>query len=452
MKYIDTQNEMLDNTLTNKIFNEHFKSMNLNNENYYWKCLDCVIANLVFNTNYNRETAKQNPSTEYIKYPWFTSHILKTVFEVLVDNGYCFYKKGNYIERKPATYIASGKLLFPYTQIKRVNQDPIQMNKKKPYSKNKDVNIPVEPPKTSLYFKMRNDLEKINNMICNADIRFKFTNNNRNYLFKPKADVNIRNAVEVNLIGVTNYKDIECEKEQIWFKTIYGDIFYINTEYEFKIHRDALKYFRKFNRENYKYGGRFYTKIYTNLKSYIRKTTTINGNETTELDYAAIHISLLYNKFLKIEAPEFPYVYAKEDLDHKDERQINKYIVMIAINANSLEESFKAVKNEIRCDIESGDFRSKMPTDKELKQAFDNFLKFHKPIAKYIGSDIGIELQRIDSDIMNNVLVELADNKIIGLPIHDSIVVETKFIDIAKEIMNKQYLNNTKFNITITKE
>lgn len=446
MRYINTQNEMLDNTLTNEIFNEHFKSINLKNEDYYWKCLDCVIANLVFNTNYNRETARQNPSTEYIKYPWFTSYILKTVFDILVNNGYCIYKKGNYVKRKSATYTATGKLLFPYVQIKRVNQDSIQMSKKKPYSKNKDT-IPIEPPKTSLYFKMRNDLEKINSMICNADVRFKFTNNNRNYLFKPKADVNVRNAVEVNLIGVTNYKDIKLEKDQIWFKTIYGDIFYVNVEYEFKIHKDALRYFRKFNRENYKYGGRFYTKVYTNLKSNIRNTTTINGNETGELDYSAIHISLLYNKFLKIEAPEFPYVYAKEDLDHKDERQINKYIVMVAINANSLKESFNAVKNEIKCDIESGDFKSKMPSDKKLKEAFDNFLKFHKPISKYIGSDIGIELQRIDSDIMNNVLVELANNKIIGLPIHDSIVVERKFLDKSKEILIKQYLNQTNYTI-----
>ena len=48
----------------------------------------------------------------------------------------------------------------------------------------------------------------------------------------------------------------------------------------------------------------------------------------------------------------------------------------------------------------------------------------HKPIAKHLFSDAGIWLQNLDSHIMNGILMRLMERDILGLPVHDSVIVQ----------------------------
>ena len=48
----------------------------------------------------------------------------------------------------------------------------------------------------------------------------------------------------------------------------------------------------------------------------------------------------------------------------------------------------------------------------------------HPAIEKYFCSGAGLYLQRVDSEIMRNVLVRLAAENIPCLPVHDSAVVQ----------------------------
>lgn len=51
---------------------------------------------------------------------------------------------------------------------------------------------------------------------------------------------------------------------------------------------------RIFNND-FKHGGRFYRGVESNMPKKIRKYFAINGNETVELDYKALHLNMLYH-------------------------------------------------------------------------------------------------------------------------------------------------------------
>ena len=67
------------------------------------------------------------------------------------------------------------------------------------------------------------------------------------------------------------------------------------------------------------------------------------------------------------------------------------------------------------------------------------FKKAHKPIEKYLFSDAGIWLQNLDSQIMNSVLMKLRDKGILGLPVHDSVIVQIEHEDALRETMVSEY-------------
>jgi hypothetical protein len=52
---------------------------------------------------------------------------------------------------------------------------------------------------------------------------------------------------------------------------------------------------------------------------------------------------------------------------------------------------------------------------------------------------VGIELQNIDSHIMNSILMRLMEKGILGLSVFDSVVVQEKHKAVLKEIMISEY-------------
>ncbi len=189
---------------------------------------------------------------------------------------------------------------------------------------------------------------------------------------------------------------------------------------------------RVFNKRCFGYGGRFYGASHIGLRKEIRPHIRINGNSTTELDYSAYHIRMLYH------LQGHPY---KNDpyrvlCDKPEDRKMYKLVQLIAINADNEKKAVKAIRDEFRKKGIIYDL-----SDASIKKLLEKFYRTHKPINGYLNSGIGRTLQKIDSIITEEILVRLLEEGIPVLPIHDSYIVEHAYKDVLAELMVKAYEN-----------
>ena len=74
-----------------------------------------------------------------------------------------------------------------------------------------------------------------------------------------------------------------------------------------------------------------------------------------------------------------------------------------------------------------------------FKNLIIEYKEFHEPIREYLFTSPGIDLQNTDSKIMEEILMELHRRGILGLPIHDSVIVEAQHEGLLKDLMIQAY-------------
>jgi len=188
---------------------------------------------------------------------------------------------------------------------------------------------------------------------------------------------------------------------------------------------------RVFNLESFACGGRFYGAGHLELPKEIRKQyIKINDNPTVELDFAALHIRMLYH-LIGIPYMDDPYTVL---CDSDEERKIFKLAQLIAINALDEELAIKAIRNAFRKKWIKYDL-----TNKSIEKLLTRFKEAHHPIADFINTGKGRELQNMDSHITEIILVDLMNKNIPVLPVHDSYIVEKAYQGILAEKMVEAY-------------
>jgi hypothetical protein len=238
--------------------------------------------------------------------------------------------------------------------------------------------------------------------------------------------------------AIKSFKKTKERKELLKVKKSLGELGIHNFDF-------ILKYkslHRVFN-ESFKNGGRFYGSPHINLPRHMRGFIHINGEATVELDYDALHPTILYN--LKgLEMVEDPY----DIIPGSEPRKIKKKVLLTALNAPSDKKAIRGIRKGL---IDAG-IRGDMLKDKFLKDLLDRTKKAHPHIESDIGSGKGKMLQNIDSTIANAILVELTKQKIPTLPVHDSFVVPEQYEDELKKQMVLQYKNILGFEPGVTKK
>ena len=115
-------------------------------------------------------------------------------------------------------------------------------------------------------------------------------------------------------------------------------------------------------------------------------------------------------------------------------RATYKAVALVSINAKDDRSAYGAIREELE------DRGIPLPAgEKPLVRLVNTFRDAHKPITKYLFSDIGLKLQKKDSDIMNSILMSLLDCGILGLSVYDSVIVADRYRDILYEIMITEY-------------
>ena len=192
---------------------------------------------------------------------------------------------------------------------------------------------------------------------------------------------------------------------------------------------------RIFNRSSLKYGGRLYGGWWQSIPKEWRVHITINGLATCEVDFSALHPTLLYHRE-GIELPggdlydlDLPIRGCDSSPEHRLERRaIVKSFVNAKLNDERDEHQLSA-EDQAMLGLSTAQLvrllKEKMP-----------------PVTKYFGTKVGLELQRIDSDIAAAVLTRLLQKNIVCIAIHDSFIVDIRYRSELQQAMINAYLDN----------
>lgn len=211
-----------------------------------------------------------------------------------------------------------------------------------------------------------------------------------------------------------------------------------------------------FSRGDFYSGGRLYSIVkrgvgWQNLSQEERNTITINHEPTVELDFRALHISMLYALMGK-QLKEDPYAYFSPEM-----RTLYKTLMLRLLNAGSVSGTLQSIERTLWTLN-----RKPLIFSKELKflNAVEQFqpdwrelvialMEHHKTIQRYFGSDCGIYLQRLDGEMMLRILSILTSEGIPALPVHDSVIVPQGAQSRATEVMGEVYRRYMGFDCAV---
>ncbi|PAP97799.1 hypothetical protein CIT25_35010 [Mesorhizobium mediterraneum] len=162
--------------------------------------------------------------------------------------------------------------------------------------------------------------------------------------------------------------------------------------------------YRVFNDGRFDHGGRFYGGWWQSIRKDYRRFITINGRPTVEVDFSSMQLAMLYAQVgRQLEGDAYVI-----DGFGPEVRPLVKTTTLKMINA----------PGGIRSPLKSA-----LPEGISWKGLQEAILARHKAIAEFFGSGEGIRLQRLDSDIAEEVIMTMMDKGIPVLPIHDSFIV-----------------------------
>lgn len=240
------------------------------------------------------------------------------------------------------------------------------------------------------------------------------------------SDKNLKKAIENTIYDKAN-KEFELGNIGIDYLNIS-----LNMEYLYRV----------FSRNSFDKGGRFYGAIYQSLPGHIRRNIYINDEPTVELDYKALHIRMLYH-MKGIDFIENPYSACAGE----EYKKLFKTAFLVSINAENERTAMQAISEQRKKRNLS------LPAiGHSIKWMVQKIREAHPEISEYLFSDMGVVLQNKDSHIMNNILMRLLDQNILGLPIHDSIIVQERHEEALKAVMLYEYEKEMGFSTEVEKK
>jgi hypothetical protein len=187
--------------------------------------------------------------------------------------------------------------------------------------------------------------------------------------------------------------------------------------------------YRVFNDPELKTGGRFYGGWWQNIPKAYRSKLLVNGKRMVEFDYSNMHPTILY-AWAGVDRPEDCYsgVLDSRVVEANVSNRTVRSLVKTAFNAmlNSPQPLRNAPKS-----IDPGRLGL---TWQEVVQSI---LRVHAPIAHYFFTGVGGRLQRIDSNIAEQVMINFTKSNVPVLPVHDSFLVHAGYASKLMAVMDK---------------
>lgn len=182
---------------------------------------------------------------------------------------------------------------------------------------------------------------------------------------------------------------------------------------------------RVFSRGTFAFHGRLYGSWWQSIPKELRRHLIVNGEPTTELDYGAQHLRMLYAAEGAPLGSDDPYIIAAWP------RNLVKRAVLALINARDEAKSIGVI-----CDNRRGSSALTGPgAHARARKLFEDIKRRHAPVAHRFHRDEGIRLMRKDSELVVSILNAMYRRGIVVLPIHDSFVSGARFAGQLREEM-----------------
>jgi hypothetical protein len=267
---------------------------------------------------------------------------------------------------------------------------PIRSGRKK-----KTTKLDLEVPKSSLVTQHRSNLTYINNKLRQHCIS----------------------------LDVSNEHLLQLQKEMAKRKNGYTQDTYRS------LHFQRVQLTRIFSRGSMELGGRFYRGWWQGLPSIHRPHIRIDGKKTVEVDYSGMSLRIIY-------------ALAEQDMD----TEADPYDIGLDNWQGPKDHRRKKIKQIVNALINDEDGVYVIPKKdlKLLKVTEDDFrlllAQKHPLIENELSSGIGLKTQYIDSQIAEAVMLELLEQDVVVLPVHDSFIVPAGYQS-ALEASMKYHFN-----------
>ena len=181
---------------------------------------------------------------------------------------------------------------------------------------------------------------------------------------------------------------------------------------------------RIFNNGHLDQGGRLYGGFWQGLNAEARLNYIwIDGHAVSSLDFGQMAVRTAYS-LVGVEPPTGD-LYSVPRLEQY--REGVKKVLNALLAADKMPNRFPQGT------------RAQFPRSYKLDDVVDPILAHHRPIARLFGTGRAHQLMHIESNLMVSILLQLKELGIVGLPIHDCLLVSQKYSRQVKQVMEDSF-------------
>ena len=195
---------------------------------------------------------------------------------------------------------------------------------------------------------------------------------------------------------------------------------------------------RVFSQGNFAEGGRLFGGFWQDMKGEQRlHSLLIDGKPVVELDLSSAGLRILYG-LAGAQPPDgdlyhLPELPAATRGDLKS--MISALMFIDAVDLLKLAPLARRMRPDLAARPDADAFERHM-TDKAAVDAVVRAIRGrHITVASYLPSLVGHRIQRIESDAMVTILLDLVAKQIVALPVHDAVIVRGDQADLVKAVM-----------------
>lgn len=220
---------------------------------------------------------------------------------------------------------------------------------------------------------------------------------------------------------------------------------------------------RIFNNASLSFGGRLYGSWWSDCLSELRSRIVINKHPTTEVDIKSLYPILIYAMegidYMK-DVSDDPYqiddleILFNRYMDEAEKRLYRNYfksMFMMLINNVDEQEAKSALQRAVN--LTNGSLLKagrppKYPVALDAYQKeliWNKFKERHGSISQYFAGSDNPEascgrLMRIDSDFIMKVIQHLLKHNVVGLTVHDSVIVPAYALDLTIKVIRQSFI------------